>query len=367
MLMHGHNLYGHLDGSIPSPTRTISQNNQDVANPEFALWYRQDQLIQNAIWASIDATLTPIVDVAISAKAAWDALHTAYANKSQTRFFNLRDRLARLTNDSRPVADYLRQIRSLCDELLTVGAPVSNSELVVKILSGLGSEFREFSTAIRARDSTISYEELCKKLLDHELFPKYEDDKKPLSTNITTAIAQKTSSTPHCHGHSAGGCRSQSHNHLQAWANFAGCFPPQQTPWIVDSGATHHIASDAQSLDAVHDYHGTEDITMGNGQTIPISQTGNANISASNHHFKLLNTLCSPLIKTNLTSVSQFCHDNHSSIEFFPFHYLVKDLNMGASLVRGQNKDGLYEWPTVCTHVLLSAMWLFQFTCGIGV
>lgn len=118
----------------------------------------------------------------------------------------------------------------------------------------------------------------------------------------------------------------------------------------MDSGATHHIASDAQSLEIVHDYQGTEEITMGNGNTIPISHTGNANISASNHHFKLLNTLCSPLIKTNLISVSQFCRDNYSFIEFFPFHYLVKDLSTGAPLVRGQNKDGLYEWPPVCTH-----------------
>lgn len=42
MLMRGHNLFGHLDGSIPAPTRTISQNNLDVDNPEFVSWYRQD-------------------------------------------------------------------------------------------------------------------------------------------------------------------------------------------------------------------------------------------------------------------------------------------------------------------------------------
>ncbi|KAF3638137.1 hypothetical protein FXO37_24539 [Capsicum annuum] len=35
MLMRSHNLYGHLNGSNPDPTRTISQNNQDVDNPEF--------------------------------------------------------------------------------------------------------------------------------------------------------------------------------------------------------------------------------------------------------------------------------------------------------------------------------------------
>lgn len=157
-------------------------------------------------------------------------------------------------------------------------------------------------------------------------------------------------------GHSAKVCRSQSHNHLQARANFAARFPCQQSPWIIDSGATHHIASDTQSLATVHDYHGTKEITMGNGNIIPISHNGNANISASNHHFKLLNTLCSSVIKNNLISVSKFRRDNHSSIEFFPFHYLVKDLRTGASLVWGQNKDGQNKTSSICNSCYSNKM-----------
>ncbi|KAH0679026.1 hypothetical protein KY284_020111 [Solanum tuberosum] len=62
--------------------------------------------------------------------------------------------------NSQPVTEYLQHIHSISDELSTAGAPITNSELIVKILSGLGPELREMSTAIRARDSTISYEEL---------------------------------------------------------------------------------------------------------------------------------------------------------------------------------------------------------------
>ncbi|KAH0679027.1 hypothetical protein KY284_020112 [Solanum tuberosum] len=48
MLMHGHDLYGHLDSSAPSPSRTITTGTVLSANPAFSLWFRQDQLIQNA-------------------------------------------------------------------------------------------------------------------------------------------------------------------------------------------------------------------------------------------------------------------------------------------------------------------------------
>ncbi|XP_059310333.1 uncharacterized protein LOC132061567 [Lycium ferocissimum] len=126
----------------------------------------------------------PTIASIVLAKTAWDALHTTYANRSQTRVFSLRDQLARITKDSRSITEYLQTIRSLSDELATAGAPVSNPKLIVKILSGLGPEFREISAAIRARDTNVTYEELFEKLLDHELFLRHEDAKK-LSTPIT--------------------------------------------------------------------------------------------------------------------------------------------------------------------------------------
>ena len=47
----------------------------------------------------------------------------------------------------------------------------------------------------------------------------------------------------------------------------------------------------------------------------------------------------------NLIFVSQFCMPNNTSIEFFPTFFQVKDLSTGAILLRGQNIEGVYEWP----------------------
>ena len=142
MLMYGYNLFGHLDGTSPSPSRTITRGTNISPNPAFLTWFRQDQLIQNALMASVEPTIAPTVAATDSAKSAWDALHTTDANKSQTRVFSLCDQLARVTKDSRSITEYIHTIRSFSDELATAGAPVSNLELIVKILSVLGSEFR---------------------------------------------------------------------------------------------------------------------------------------------------------------------------------------------------------------------------------
>ena len=79
MLMCGHNVFCHLDGSHLAPARTVSQNNQDVKNPAFVSWYRQEQLIQNSILASIDQKFPSIVVATSTSQAAWDALHIVYA------------------------------------------------------------------------------------------------------------------------------------------------------------------------------------------------------------------------------------------------------------------------------------------------
>ncbi|XP_015163818.1 uncharacterized protein [Solanum tuberosum] len=294
--MRGHNLFGHIDGSRPAFARTVSQNNQDIKNPAFVSWYRQDQLIQNAILASVDLTLAATVVAASTSLATWDALHTVYADKSQTRIFSLSDCLARLAKETFPIADYLHQVRSLCDELATVGAPVSKKELIVKILTGLRPKFFEISATIRVRDSTISYLELYEKLLDHELFVKHEESKKPLLTPITAAIAQQTNMHPrqgntsnrgsNCQlydrpGHSAKVSRSQSHDHIQARTNYAARSPTQHAPWIIDTCATHRMASNVQNFTDVHTYHGLEEIEMGDGNTIPISHTGSEYRDAS--------------------------------------------------------------------------------------
>ncbi|KAH0632908.1 hypothetical protein KY284_035694 [Solanum tuberosum] len=324
MLLHGHDLYGLLDGTKLSPPETVTTDGLVTANPEYKDWFRQDKLTQNALMASVDATIASTVASAANSKAAWDQLHTSFANKSQTRIFSLRHHLSRVSKDTKSIVEYMREIRSLSDELATACSPINNEELVVKILSGLGPEFREISAATRARDLPISYAELFNKLLDYELFLKHEDLKRT-TTHVTTSVAQRVTNTssaqrnnhrcqptnnnghppnrphnqsaafqhpndysqgrnfPHqssrirCQlcdkfGHTTNVCRSRSHNHFEAKTNFVVHTMPND-PWIVDSGASHHIAADTNYLHNVQDFKGAKEVTLGNGNVIPITQT----------------------------------------------------------------------------------------------
>nr|XP_009794874.1 PREDICTED: uncharacterized protein LOC104241630 [Nicotiana sylvestris] len=299
--------------------------------------------------ASVKPTIAATVAAASTVKLAWNSLHMAYDNKSQMR-------------------------------LAIAGASISNDELIVKILNGLGPYFCEISAAIRVRDSIISSEDLYAKLIDHELFLKHEELKKEASP-ITAAMVTHNRSTNsnnrsarrpnnnsqwrynnrtnapsqgryinnsvHCQlcnrqGHTANICWSQSHNHIEATANFLSGMQAAPNQWIVDSGAAHHVTIEPTNFE---EYNSPEGITMGDGKRIPSTHLDSTELVALNNVFKLIDTLCAPAMKPNIFSVSKFCQDNLTSIEFFSFFFSVKDLKMRTALIFGRNRNGLYEWP----------------------
>ena len=73
-----------------------------------------------------------------------------------------------------------------------VGSPLDDDEIVFHILNGLGNDFKEISAAIRARESTISFDELYKKLIGYETHLKRELE--AIHTPIIANFASKPGS-----------------------------------------------------------------------------------------------------------------------------------------------------------------------------
>ena len=88
---------------------------------------------------SVDPIITEIVVVACSSQLAWDSLHLVNPKKSQSRIFSLCNQFVSLSKESLLVSTYLHHVFFLYNELATAGAIITDDELIVKILSGLGS------------------------------------------------------------------------------------------------------------------------------------------------------------------------------------------------------------------------------------
>ncbi|GMQ08672.1 hypothetical protein CsSME_00052291 [Camellia sinensis var. sinensis] len=53
-------------------------------------------------------------------------------------------------------------------------------------------------------------------------------------------------------------------------------------PWYLDSAATDHMTNDLNNFDLYQDYPGTDRITVGNGQSVPIHHTGQGQANEEN-------------------------------------------------------------------------------------
>ncbi|MFS7942758.1 putative RNA-directed DNA polymerase [Helianthus anomalus] len=118
------------------------------------------------------------------------------------------------------------------------------------------------------------------------------------------------------------------------------------SPWMMfDTGASDHVTPNRGSLHTLSEYSGPDEIILGDGKTLPISHTGHTTIPTSSRPLLLNNVLCAPNICNTLVSVAKLCKSNNVSVEFFPFHFLIKDLRMGAHLMRGLNLNDVYYAP----------------------
>lgn len=129
--------------------------------------------------------MNTIADVKISAEA-WNKFQIAFANKSATRILSLRDKLYRTKRDSCSITEYLQVVKSIDEELSLCGSSMSDVDLMIHVLGGIGSEFRDIAAVIHTWDTVITFDELQDKLLTHELYIKQIDpsfDPTPVTAN----------------------------------------------------------------------------------------------------------------------------------------------------------------------------------------
>ncbi|XP_017982392.1 PREDICTED: uncharacterized protein LOC108663295 [Theobroma cacao] len=180
-LLFGYVLMGFLDSSKPCPPSTITKDNKEEPNSAFLYWSRQDQLLLHAIVASVSEPFICLMASSKTSSETWQKLSRLYANSSRSRVMTLKDKL-RVPRDNKSVVEYMQNPQTMANELALIGSLVSNDDLVLHVLNGVGPEYCEISAAVRARETTISFEELYDELVEYEDYLKREENRSALIT-----------------------------------------------------------------------------------------------------------------------------------------------------------------------------------------
>ncbi|CAL1403686.1 unnamed protein product [Linum trigynum] len=417
-LLMGLDLFGYMDGTTIAPPRTISIGSAEMPNSQYQHWFRQDKLILPALRCSISESIYYFVSAASTSRDAWLILEKLYASNAQSRVIHLKGKLAKTSKGDRDILTFVNDLKSTAEELALIGKPVSDLDLVVYCLRGLGEEYAAFAAAIRARGPGLCLEDLVDSLVEYEAdlnaqvrqsvpaafysqgrssfsggggassrggsptsrspcgFPSQRASSPrpaataqralgPPATNLhygpPPAVSSPRRPTVICQfcerpGHSVRQCFRLFPQARQAQDHHtAATRASTSSPWLLDSAASHHVTSELGNLSLYSDYTGPDEILVGDGTGLQITHIGSTTLHNSSSYFHLDDVLCAPAIKRKLISVAKLCRTNPISVEFFDDCFVVKDLRTGASLLKGANNGDVYELPgDVEPFVLLS-------------
>ena len=78
--------------------------------------------------------------------------------------------------------------------------------------------------------------------------------------------------------------------------------------WLTDTGCLDHVTPNLSQLSVMQQpIQGSETVTVGNGQELPVTHIGNGELRTLTHNFRLDNILSVPDLASNLLSVHKLC------------------------------------------------------------
>jgi transposase InsO family protein len=163
---------GIVDGTEPCPSKFIvDASNKETLNPAFVIWKRKDQTILSWINLTLSKKVLSTIYGLETSRQVWTALANQFANQSKSRIANLKKQLQSLHQGSKSCSDYIQAAKERADQLVAVGQPISDEDLITYLTNGLNSSYNSFITTISilTRDKQLSFEDFQDELLNHEM------------------------------------------------------------------------------------------------------------------------------------------------------------------------------------------------------
>jgi hypothetical protein len=216
-----------------------------------------------------------------------------FSSQNRARALNTRLALATTKKGNTTIAEFVGKMRSLGDQMVVVGQPLEEDELVEYILTGLDADFNPIVSALIARKETITVSEAYQQLLAFETRMDMLGIGNSSGSSANTANRGGRDNggrgngrgnfiNKQCQGNNGGGgrgsffnrssnggngkptcqvCFKEGHTVDRCWHRFEENFVPDEkhasaamnsynvdTNWYTDTGATDHITGELEKL-----------------------------------------------------------------------------------------------------------------------
>ncbi|KAI0505062.1 hypothetical protein KFK09_016019 [Dendrobium nobile] len=381
---------GYLTGSQQPPSESSS---------DYRLWKLVDQNLVSALYSTISPTILPYILHLSSAQEIWKTLECRLQPTNRSRVIQLKNTLHNVSMGDSSMQAYLAQIKGLVDSIAAAESQVDTEDIIHYILNGLPAAYNSFCTSIRTCQTSISLEVLYSLLCSEEINIQNQllkesspaKDGSAFYSNVRSSRGRGNPSLPSRSNRGRGSssrnlnsnttpqqqrpicqiCNKPGHIAAQCWHRSNLSYTPgppramlthnpsvSSQDWILDTGATSHLTSEASNLQQPVPYQGTDAISIANGSTIPIQSSGDGILPLpnSNRKLHLRNLLYAPLLSHNLISIHKLTADNNCSILFHATGFTITDLQDRQILLHGRCRDGLYSISTTSANHLQQAL-----------
>ena len=204
----------------------IDSSGSRASNPEYETWCERDQILMIWINLTLSEDLLPLTVGMDDSRSLWQSLERRFSGASCTHIHSLRSNIQTLQKGQSSMTDYLQSLKEISDQLAAAGEPISDSDLVAYILSGLSDEYESFVDSIKTRLEPVNPDELHGLLLSKEI--SLQKRKTRASSSSSTLFhaytaQQRSSGHNNYRGYSRG--RSQHNNRFHQNRNFGGNRP----------------------------------------------------------------------------------------------------------------------------------------------
>jgi len=166
--LRSQDLFGFVSGESPPPAKSLQiegeEQGTEIINPDYNDWIKTDQLVSSWISGTVSENILSLIIGLDTAFEVWQTLLNRFTQKSVAREFELRGKLQGCQKRDRALAIYLREYKSICDQLKAIGKPVDEITKLFGVLEGLGSEYESFKTIIYCLKPQPEYDEVISHL-----------------------------------------------------------------------------------------------------------------------------------------------------------------------------------------------------------
>ncbi|GJX70161.1 ribonuclease H-like domain-containing protein [Tanacetum coccineum] len=136
-----------------------------------------------------------------------------------------------------------------------------------------------------------------------------------------------------------------------------GSRDPTSGNWNMDTSASSHLNDFVSSLSDIFNLCIYPFVLVGDGYSIPVTNSGHSILSTPHRPFHLNNVLTSPNILKNLIYVCKFVRNNHCIVEFDAFGFSIKDFITRRVLLCCDSTGDLYSVtkPSTIPHAFLTS------------